>query len=35
MESSDKVFFGTILAMMALLFGFPITAFFIFLVAVI
>jgi hypothetical protein len=32
--SSDKAFFGTVLAMMALLFGFPVTAFFIFLVAV-
>jgi hypothetical protein len=33
--SSDKTFFGTILAMMALMFGYPVTAFFIFLVAVI
>jgi hypothetical protein len=33
--SSDKAFFGTILAMMALLFGHPVLAFFIFLVAVI
>jgi hypothetical protein len=32
---SDKTFFGTILAMMALMFGYPVTAFFIFLVAVI
>lgn len=32
--NSDKAFFGTILAMMALLFGFPVTAFFIFLVGV-
>jgi hypothetical protein len=32
--NSDKTFFGTILAMIALLFGFPVTAFFIFLVAV-
>jgi hypothetical protein len=33
--SSDKAFYGTILAMMALLFGYPITAFFIFLIAVV
>jgi hypothetical protein len=33
--SSDKAFFGTVLALMALLFGYPVTAFFIFLVAVI
>jgi hypothetical protein len=32
--NSDKAFFGTILAMMALLFGYPIAAFFIFLIAV-
>jgi hypothetical protein len=32
--SSDKAFFGTILAMMALLFGYPVAAFFIFLIAV-
>jgi hypothetical protein len=31
---NDKVFFGTILAMMALLFGYPVTAFFIFLFAI-
>jgi len=31
---SDKAFFGTILAMMALLFGYPGWAFFIFLIAV-
>ena len=31
---SDKAFFGTILAMMALLFGYPVAAFFIFLIAV-
>jgi hypothetical protein len=31
---SDQVFYGTILAMMALLFGYPVVAFFIFLVAV-
>jgi hypothetical protein len=31
---SDKAFFGTILAMMALLFGHPIAAVFIFMVAV-
>jgi hypothetical protein len=31
----DKVFFGTILAMMALLFGYPITALFIFFLAII
>jgi hypothetical protein len=33
--SSDKTFFGTILAMMALLFGYPITALFIFFLAII
>jgi len=33
--SNDKVFFGTILAMMALLFGYPVAAFFIFLIAAI
>jgi hypothetical protein len=32
--NSDKAFFGTILAMMALLFGHPIVALFIFLIAV-
>jgi hypothetical protein len=32
--NSDKAFFGTILAIMALLFGYPVVAFFIFLVAV-
>jgi hypothetical protein len=32
---NDKVFFGTILAMMALLFGYPITALFIFFLAII
>jgi hypothetical protein len=32
--SSDKAFFGTILAMMALLFGHPIVALFIFFLAV-
>jgi hypothetical protein len=32
---SDKIFFGTILAMMALLFGYPITALFIFFLAII
>lgn len=32
--NSDKAFFGTILAMMALLFGYPVAAFFIFLIAV-
>jgi hypothetical protein len=32
---SDKTFFGTILAMMALLFGYPITALFIFFLAII
>jgi len=31
---SDKAFLGTILAMMALLFGYPVVAFFIFLIAV-
>jgi hypothetical protein len=31
----DKVFFGTVLAMMALLFGYPITALFIFFLAII
>jgi hypothetical protein len=31
----DRAFFGTILAMMALLFGHPVAAFFIFFVAVI
>jgi hypothetical protein len=35
MDNGDKVFFGTILAMMALLFGHPVAAFFIFLIAVI
>jgi len=34
MDSGDKAFFGTVLAMMALLFGHPVAAFFIFLVAV-
>jgi hypothetical protein len=34
MDSGDKAFFGTVLAMMALLFGYPVAAFFIFLVAV-
>jgi hypothetical protein len=33
--SNDKVFFGTILAMMALLFGYPLTALFIFFLAII
>jgi len=32
--SSDKSFYGTILAMMALLFGYPVTALIIFIVAV-
>jgi hypothetical protein len=32
---SDKAFFGTILAMMALLFGHPVVALLIFLIAVI
>jgi len=32
---NDKAFFGTLLSMMALLFGYPVAAFFIFLVAVI
>jgi hypothetical protein len=32
---NDKVFYGSILAMMALFFGYPVTAFFIFLIAVI
>jgi hypothetical protein len=32
--NNDKVFFGTILAMMALFFGHPVAAFFIFLIAV-
>jgi hypothetical protein len=32
---NDKVFFGTILAMMALLFGYPLTALFIFFLAII
>jgi uncharacterized membrane protein len=32
---SDKAFFGTILAMMALLFGHPIAAVFIFLIGVV
>lgn len=31
--TDDKVFYGTILAMMALLFGYPVTAFFIFFFA--
>jgi hypothetical protein len=31
---SDKAFFGTILAMMALFFGHPVVALFIFLIAV-
>jgi hypothetical protein len=31
---SDKIFFGTILAMMALLFGYPLTALFIFFLAI-
>jgi hypothetical protein len=31
---SDKAFFGTVLAMMALLFGHPIVALLIFLIAV-
>ena len=33
--SDDKVFYGTILAMMALLFGHPLAAFFIFFIAVV
>jgi hypothetical protein len=33
--SDDKAFFGTILAMMALLFGHPIAAVIIFMVAVV
>jgi hypothetical protein len=33
--SEDKAFFGTILAMMALLFGHPVAAIFIFWLAVI
>jgi len=32
---SDKAFFGTVLAMMALLFGHPIVALLIFLIAVV
>jgi hypothetical protein len=32
--SSDKAFYGTILAMMALLFGYPVAAFFIFLIGI-
>jgi hypothetical protein len=32
---NDKAFFGTILAMMALLFGYPITALIIFAIAVV
>jgi hypothetical protein len=32
--NSDRAFFGTILAMMALLFGHPVAAFFIFLIGV-
>jgi hypothetical protein len=32
--SDDKAFYGTILAMMALLFGHPVAAFFIFLIAI-
>jgi hypothetical protein len=31
---NDKAFYGTILAMMALLFGYPFAAFFIFLVGI-
>ena len=34
MDSGDKLFFGTILAMLALFMGFPVAAFFIFLLAV-
>jgi len=33
--NSDKAFFGTVLALMALLFGHPVAAFFIFLIGVI
>jgi hypothetical protein len=32
---NDKAFFGTILAMMALLFGYPIAAVIIFMVAIV
>jgi hypothetical protein len=32
--NSDRAFFGTILAMVALLFGYPVAAFFIFLIGV-
>jgi hypothetical protein len=32
--SDDKVFYGTILAMMALLFGHPVAAVFIFLIGI-
>jgi hypothetical protein len=32
--NSDKAFFGTILAIMALLFGYPVAAFFIFLIGI-
>jgi len=32
---NDKAFYGSILAMMALFFGYPVAAFFIFLIAVI
>jgi hypothetical protein len=31
---NDTAFYGTILAMMALLFGYPVAAFFIFLIAI-
>jgi len=34
MDSNDKGFFGTVLAMLALFMGYPVAAFFIFLVAV-
>lgn len=32
--NTDKAFFGTVLALMALTFGHPVIAFFIFLIAV-
>ena len=34
MDNSDKAFYGTILAMMALLFGHPVAAVIIFIIAV-
>jgi hypothetical protein len=34
MNNSDRAFYGTVLAMLALFMGYPVAAFFIFLIAV-